>query len=255
MIWLYIDGYKPVHLQTEFGVFGSLILTLSYLLKRCVLQLYMEIAHKIYYSILRLFLLAMLALAVYSIQAADWADLFVIIQASVIPFIPYFLEKRFSIHTPYLLRTSFILFMFCTLILGEIADLYNTFWWWDIVLHSVSSAGITVIGFILMTVIYRDRDLKSAPLLTSFLVFSFSMSLAVLWEVYEFTIDFFFETETAMQINNTDTMTDLIVAIIGSLVVCFYGYQYIKRQSGRTLIAKTIEEGKVNNLLAFSNEK
>jgi hypothetical protein len=205
-------------------------------------------AEKTYRIVFGLLLLAMAVLTVNSTMHAEWADLFVIIQAIVICAIPYFLEKRFSIHTPYILRTSFVLFMFSTLILGEIADLYNTFWWWDIILHSVSSAGITVIGFILVALIYRDRDLKSSPLLTSFLVFSFAISLAVLWEVYEFFIDLFFETDTPMQLSNIDTMTDLIVAILGSLAVCFYGYNHIKRNSARTIVAEAIEDGKVNNL-------
>lgn len=208
----------------------------------------MHITEKSYRAVFGLFILTMTILTLYAVITAQWTDLFVIIQAVVIGSLPYFLEKKLSIHTPYVLRTGFLLFMFSTLILGEIADLYNTFWWWDIILHSVSSAGITLIGFILVSIIYRDRDLKSSPWLTTFLVFSFAMSLAVLWEVYEFFIDLFFETDTPMQLGNTDTMTDLIVAIAGSLVVCCYGYTYIKRQSAQTLIAKAIEEGKVNNL-------
>jgi hypothetical protein len=210
--------------------------------------MYMKPSEKIYRQVFIVLLVAMGVLAVNAIKEAQWADLFVIVQAIAISGVPYLLEKRFSIHTPYVIRTSFILFMFSTLILGEIVDLYNTIWWWDAALHTVSSAGITLIGFILVSIIYRDRDLKSAPLLTSFLVFSFAMCLAALWEVYEFIIDLFFETNTPMQPSNTDTMTDFIVAIVGSLVICFYGYHYIKRQSAKTIIAETIEEGKINNL-------
>lgn len=208
----------------------------------------MQTSQKIHHSIFALFIVTMAALATISCFQAQWADLFVIIQAIVISSIPYYLERKHGVHTPYLLRTSFVLFMFSTLILGEIADLYNTFWWWDIALHAVSSAGITLIGFILITVIYLDRDLKASPLLSSFLVFSFAMSLAVIWEVYEFFIDIFFETETAMQLSNADTMTDLIIAILGSIIICIYGYHYLKRQSANTLIEEAIEEGKVNNL-------
>lgn len=208
----------------------------------------MQTTEKSYRVVFGVFILVMTLLAVYAVISAQWTDLFVIIQAVVIGSLPYFLEKKLSIHTPYVLRTGFLLFMFSTLILGEIADLYNTFWWWDIILHTVSSAGITVIGFILVSIIYRDGDLKSSPWLTSFLVFSFAMALAVLWEVYEFVIDLFFETDTPMQLGNTDTMTDLIVAILGSLAICCYGYTYLKRQSAKTLIAAAIEEGKVNNL-------
>lgn len=208
----------------------------------------MKPSEKIYRNVFILLMISMGGLAIHACLNAQWADLFVILQAIAISGLPYFLQKRFSIHTPYVIRTSFILFMFSTLILGEIADLYNTFWWWDALLHTVSSAGITLIGFILVSIIYRDKDLKSTPLLTSFLVFSFAMCLAALWEVYEFLIDLFFETNTPMQPSNTDTMTDFIVAIVGSLVICFYGYHYLKRQSAKTLVAEVIEDGKINNL-------
>lgn len=208
----------------------------------------MVTAEKFHKVVSALLLGGMLGLAFYSVVRGEWADLFVIIQALAISAAPYFLEKHFSIYTPYILRTGFSLFMFCTLILGEIADLYNTLWWWDMLLHFFASAGITVIGFILVSLVYRDKDLKSSPLLTSFLVYSFAMSLAVLWEVYEFIIDLFFETNTPMQPSGTDTMTDLIIAIIGSLVICFYGYSYLKRQSSRTMVAGTIEDRKINNL-------
>lgn len=209
---------------------------------------YMSTAEKYFKAVSTLLLLGMFGLAFYSVVQAEWADLFVVTQALVISAAPYFLEKYFSIYTPYVLRTGFSLFTFSTLILGEIANLYNTVWWWDMLLHAFASAGITIIGFILISHIYRERDLCSSPLLSTFLVYSFAMSLAVLWEVYEFIIDFIFETNTLMQPSNTDTMTDLIVAIIGSLMICFYGYNYLKRQSPRTIVAETIEDGKINNL-------
>lgn len=203
---------------------------------------------KMYPYIVGTLFIIMSILAALSVINQDWSDLFVIVQAIIIVCIPYFLEKKFSIHTPYMLRLGFVLFMFSTLILGEIADLYNTLWWWDIALHTISSAGITIIGFIILSIIYRDKDLQAAPWLTSFLVFSFAMSLAVLWEIYEFVIDIFFETDTPMQLGNTDTMTDLIVAVLGALVVCWYGFSYIKRKTAQTTIAATIEEGKMENL-------
>lgn len=203
---------------------------------------------KMYPLIFNIIMIVMGALGAHSIKNQDWSSLFVIIQAIAIVWIPYVLEKKFSIHTPYILRLGFLLFMFSTLILGEIANLYNMLWWWDVALHVVSSAGIAIIGFIIITLIYKDRDMKAAPWLTTFLVFSFAMALAVVWEIYEFLIDLFFETDTPMQLGNTDTMTDLIVAVMGAIIVCAYGFDYIKRQRTITVIAATIEEGKVNNL-------
>jgi len=189
----------------------------------------------------------MVVCAVYYSYLNEWTSLFVTAQALIIGAIPLVLEKKFSIFTPHILRTGFIIFLFFTLVLGEVVDFYNTYWWWDLVLHTVSSAGITVIGFILITIIYRSKDLKSFPFLTSFLAFSFAICIAVIWEVYEFIIDITFKTDSPMQPSNTDTMTDLIVAIAGSLFVCLYGYRYIRKQSTGNIVGTIIEEGKLNN--------
>jgi hypothetical protein len=49
-----------------------------------------------------------------------------------------------------------------------------------------------------------------------------------------------------MQPSNTDTMTDLIVAVAGAILVGFFGYRYLKWRS-RGVISKVIHDGAVRN--------
>ena len=84
----------------------------------------------------------------------DWTGVFVAALAIVVSFLPYFLGKHFGIYTPFALRVGIVFFMSSTLILGEIADFYNMFWWWDLILHGVASIGLTLIIFIFLLIFF-----------------------------------------------------------------------------------------------------
>lgn len=183
-----------------------------------------------------------IAVGVYKFWEKDWIGIFVVVQAMAVSALPYVLEKKFAIHVPHLLRIGITLFMFLTLILGEIAGFYTTFVWWDIFLHGAASAGLTLIGFILLLLCFKRSELKSKTVLASWLAVSFALALSVVWEVYEFFIDVFFTPDVPMQASNVDTMGDLIISIVGSLVIAIAGFRYIKWKE-RGVIGQIIEEG------------
>ena len=172
--------------------------------------------------------LSLFAIAIHQAWREDWTGLFVVLQAILISFIPNLLWRFYNIYTPFSLRVGVVFFMCATLVLGEMADFYNRFWWWDAVLHTAAGIGITLIGFISLLVFFRQTDLRASPLFTTTLAVSFSLSAAVVWEIYEFVIDFYFSTNSLMQPSNEDTMTDLLVATAGSLIVGVFGYRYLR---------------------------
>ncbi|MFN3188416.1 MAG: hypothetical protein ACK42D_02640 [Candidatus Paceibacteria bacterium] len=176
----------------------------------------------------------------------DWTGVFVVSQAILISFIPNLLWKYYKIYTPFSLRVGIVFFMCFTLILGELADFYDMFWWWDLALHTVAGVGITLIGFISLLAIFRQSDLRAAPFFTAALAVSISLAAAVVWEIYEFLIDTFFPTGSLMQPSNHDTMTDLIVATLGSLVVGLSGYRYLKNRKV-DIITDIIKDGAERN--------
>lgn len=193
-----------------------------------------------------LIIVALVALGAYQAWNQDWTGVFVVAQAIIMSFIPYFLRRYFNIYTPFPLRVGIVLFVCSTLVLGEVVDFYNTFWWWDLVLHGVASASVTLIVFICLLIFFTRIDLRSAALFTTFLAVGTSLAVAVVWEIYEFMIDFYFETDTPMQPSNTDTMTDLIISVVGAVLVGFYGYKHIKWRDGGWL-GRIIHEGAKKN--------
>ncbi len=181
-------------------------------------------------------------IALHQAWHLEWSNLFIVLQAMALGMAPYILQHRFGIYTPPMLRAGIVLFMIATLVLGEIADFYNTYTWWDAMLHTLSSVGLALIGFMLLVNFFKSSDLTSTPFLTSFLAFSFAMSLAVLWEIYEFFIDLFFSPRATMQPSNTDTMTDLIVATVGALLVSIGGYRFVRWRE-RNPVGLLIKDG------------
>lgn len=185
-------------------------------------------------------------IAGYEAYTKDWTGVFVAAQAILISFIPYLLRKYFDIYTPFTLRAGIVFFMCSTLILGELADFYNTYWWWDLILHGIASMGITLIIFIFLLIFFTHIDLRSAALFTTLMAIGAAMSVAVVWEIYEFIIDLYFTTDSPMQPSNMDTMTDLIVAVAGAALVGIFGYRYIKwRKVG--FLSKVIHDGATRN--------
>lgn len=190
--------------------------------------------------------LIFLGLWLYYVWQQDWTGVFVVMQAIIISFLPYLLDVFYSIRTPFTLRVGIVVFMCFTLILGEVAQFYTLFWWWDLMLHFLASVGLTTIGFISLLVLYRQSDIQLTPFFTTVLAFSFSLASAVLWEIYEFGIDYFLKPDNPMQISNADTMTDLLAMVSGSLLVGVIGYRYI-RGDVINPISQVIDEGASRN--------
>lgn len=123
-------------------------------------------------------------------------------------------------------------------ILGSWFKFYQKFFWWDIVLHFISGICFVSIGLGIA---------KTVPNLSliHMLIFSFtfSITLHVFWELYEFICDQFFNLnmqrwhfdanmpDTHGKIIDVrtpgviDTMTDFIASISGSFLMCI-GYLF-----------------------------
>lgn len=182
----------------------------------------------------------------HEIVRGDWSDIFVIFQAGMVCFVPYFLDRKFNIVTPHALYVGIVLFVLATLLLGTVSNFYIEYWWWDFILHGVAGGGITIIGFIILVLFFEKQNAERHAYIASVFAFTFSLSLSVLWEVYEFFIDIFFSPELPMQVGNTDTMTDLIAAAIGGLVATGFAYPYLRYRC-KNVVGEIIEEGEVKN--------
>ncbi len=102
-------------------------------------------------------------------------------------------------------------------------------------------------------VVFQGKKRHLSPALASFFSFTFSMFIAVAWELYEFTMDrvygYMLQTSTVLSEQGlVDTMEDFICCVIGSLLgmfaVAFYRNGIIGGKGRKELRAMVVARSK-----------
>lgn len=108
--------------------------------------------------------------------------------------LPTILEKQLQVDLPNALEIIILLFIFAAEILGEIRAFYTTFDYWDTMLHTLNGFLCAAIGFSLVDMCNRHErvSLSLSPVYMAIVAFCFSMTIGVLWEFFECTMDQFF---------------------------------------------------------------
>ena len=171
--------------------------------------------------------LTLIAAAVLAIIYGSWFNLLIIVITLVFTFLPHLVEKKYKIYIPLDFEFVIIFFVYASLFLGEVRGFYGRFWWWDIFLHTFSAIAFCFLGFIAFFLLFKAEKIKTRPVWIAIFSFCFSVTIAVLWEIFEFIMDQAFGLN--MQKNGLyDTMGDLISASVSSLLVTAVGYIYLK---------------------------
>ena len=144
-------------------------------------------------------------------------------------------RKLFGLTGWFILGACFVLFIIACIIGGEILNWYDTMPWYDKTLHAISGALFAIIGLWI-----GYRVVKDKPFFVSVFAFCFTMTLLVLWEFYEFTMDSWLGTNMLRWRDATgnrlgsglvDTMWDLIIGAVAALVTCLIGWVWIRSKS------------------------
>jgi hypothetical protein len=116
-------------------------------------------------------------------------------------------------------------------IFGFVYEWNYSVWWYDILLHFLGGVWIAIVAHRFL-IEPMGRIGRIGPILIIALV----ALVGVGWEFYEFTIDEIFFEDRALwraQEGNTDTMTDLMMDILGGAVVAGY-FSYRSYMSDRS---------------------
>lgn len=141
---------------------------------------------------------------------------------------PFLLNKFFHTKLSNLLIFIYVTFSLSATFLGAGFELYHIIFWWDIYVHLLSGVLLFLIGLKI------TKNLKISTIKKLFFILMISMSGALLWEIYEFTIDSIFKSELqewqslryepfiplAIERGHglVDSMMDMIYGIIGNLL-------------------------------------
>ena len=159
--------------------------------------------------------------------------------------LPKFLHERFSIRIPAGMMLMYVIFLYCSIYLGEVRSFYYAVPYWDTILHTFSGGMLGTLGFSLITILNGTEKVpvNLSPIFVVIFAFCFAVTLGTIWEFYEFFADgilgtnmqkFAFENGEKMLGRNAlmDTMKDLIVDSIGAFVAAGIGYISLKYKKG-----------------------
>ena len=126
--------------------------------------------------------------------------------------VPSMLERKLDIALPNTLEIIILLFIYAAEIMGEIGAYYVTFPYWDTVLHTLNGFLCAAIGFSLLDILNRHNSVRFhlSPLYLAIVAFCFSMTVGVIWEFFECTMD---------QLFFLDMQKDTVVQSIGSIML------------------------------------
>lgn len=108
--------------------------------------------------------------------------------------LPSAIERRLHIDLPDVLEIIILFFIFAAEILGEINEYYLIIPFWDTMLHTINGFLFAAIGFAIVNILNRDKNISMtlSPFYMAVTAFCFSMTIGVLWEIFEWTMDSFF---------------------------------------------------------------
>ena len=115
----------------------------------------------------------------------------------VLLYVPSWLQVKLRIELPPPLEITILCFIFAAYILGEVNAFYVNVPNWDTMLHTLNGFLAAAVGFSMVLLLNDDDRLTFdlSPFFLALVAFCFSMTIGVLWEFFEFGMDWFFHSD------------------------------------------------------------
>lgn len=190
----------------------------------------------IVYFVLRIFVVITMITQFFM---GNYQNVFMCILTLVLFMLPAIVEKRFNVELPDTLEIIVLLFIFSAEILGEINEFYLRIPHWDTMLHTINGFLAAAIGFALVDLLNKSDNvaLSLSPFFVAVVAFCFSMTIGVMWEFFEFSMDHLF----AM-----DMQKDAIVSSFSSVSLNPEGHNVAELISGIKDTIVVTDHGNIN---------
>lgn len=122
----------------------------------------------------------------------DFVKIGLAFAALVLYEVPILVKIFFKIDLPVTFEITYYLFIFASLILGEVFAFYGPFPFWDVILHLLSGFVLAGVGLSLVEIINKH---KLPTVFTIIFAFCFSVTVGIFWECLEFGFDMSVRTD------------------------------------------------------------
>lgn len=203
---------------------------------------------------------------IMQILRAEWENAFLCLFTLMLFTLPTIFTDKFKIKLPTVLESIIYVFIFLAEILGEINNFYFIIPYWDTILHTLNGFLAAGVGFSLVDLLNENvKSVNLSPVFVSVVAFCFSMTIGVLWEFFEYSMDVSLKFDmqkdsivssiSSVKINPSNANKSVVVENIERTVI--YSDDDVITVEGGVLdigLKDTMEDLKVNFLgaVAFS---
>lgn len=163
-------------------------------------------------------------ITIYFVITRDKGIAYILKDISILLTMPaiYIVQKLFKIKINEGLNFIYIIFIFISHFLGVICELYNNIYWFDKFAHFLSGV---LTSFLAIYLLIKMKN-KNSLVFNILFIICFSLAIAAFWEIFEYLSSYYLNVDPQkVKITGvTDTMGDIIVAFLGSILVsvCYY---------------------------------
>ena len=153
--------------------------------------------HKSSFIVFYTLRLLVLVVLVRQLFLNNYEAAFFCVLTIVLLYVPSWIQVKLRIELPPPLEITILCFIFAAEILGEVSSFYVNVPHWDTMLHTLNGFLAAAVGFSMVLLLNDDERLtfNLSPFFLALVAFCFSMTIGVLWEFFEFGMDYFFHTD------------------------------------------------------------
>lgn len=150
--------------------------------------------HKSSFTVYMILRSLVIIIGVTQFLCGNYQSSFMCLLTLILLMMPSFMQLTLRVELPTMLEIILLLFIFAAQILGELFEFYILFPYWDTMLHTLNGFLAAAIGFSLVSLLNESDRLvfHLSPMFMAIVAFSFSMTIGVLWEMFEFAMDQWF---------------------------------------------------------------
>ena len=139
--------------------------------------------------------------------------------------------RKFKINFSDMLELVYLIFIILACLMGSIMKFYSLIYFYDSLVHYISGILTALLGLVLL--IWFNKFKSKEYSFNILYMFFVSLAVAALWEIFEFSADNLLggDAQKVIETGVTDTMKDIICALLGSLLVSVcYAYEYVNNK-------------------------
>ena len=150
----------------------------------------------------------------------------------------YIIQKIFKIKINEGINLIYVIFIFMAHFLGVICELYNYIYWFDKFVHFLSGIVTAFAAIYLLIKFKKNKNM----LFDILFIISLTLAVASFWEIFEYLASFYLKVDPQKVVSTgiNDTMGDIIVAFLGSILVSI-SYYFENKYKYNLLIKKFIK--------------